>query len=298
MMWDRFYECPDVFKMGDWWYLVYSEKHAAIRKVQYFKGRTLDELKACTANDAGIWPDNHEGFLDGRSFYAGKTATNGTERFIWGWCPTRPGNDNTNVGAYPAEPEWAGALVAHRVIQAADGTLTLGPVNAIEEKFGNATTVKVAAQSGDVTADNGCYTLAAESYVLLNRLSECNRIEMTVTTESATDRFGISFVRGTDSAKYYTLMMNPEGDAKRKINFEEEGTEGIGFINGGDGYVFDRPADNTYHIVILNDNSVVTMYVNNAVAHTTRIHGIQKNCWSINNYGGCITISDLKVSKK
>ena len=22
MMWDRFYECPDVFKMGDWWYLV------------------------------------------------------------------------------------------------------------------------------------------------------------------------------------------------------------------------------------------------------------------------------------
>ena len=184
------------------------------------------------------------------------------------------------------------------MIQAADGTLTLGPVNAIEEKFGNATTVKVAAQSGDVTADNGCYTLAAESYVLLNRLSECNRIEMTVTTESATDRFGISFVRGTDSAKYYTLMMNPEGDAKRKINFEEEGTEGIGFINGGDGYVFDRPADNTYHIVILNDNSVVTMYVNNAVAHTTRIHGIQKNCWSINNYGGCITISDLKVSKK
>lgn len=26
MMWDRFYECPDIFKMGDWWYLVYSEK--------------------------------------------------------------------------------------------------------------------------------------------------------------------------------------------------------------------------------------------------------------------------------
>lgn len=61
MMWDRFYECPDVFKMGDWWYLVYSEMHAAVRKVQYFKGRTLEELKATTANDAGIWPDNHEG---------------------------------------------------------------------------------------------------------------------------------------------------------------------------------------------------------------------------------------------
>ena len=74
MMWDRFYECPDVFKMGDWWYLVYSEQASFMRKVQYFKGKTLEELKATTANDAGIWPDNREGMLDSRAFYAGKTA--------------------------------------------------------------------------------------------------------------------------------------------------------------------------------------------------------------------------------
>lgn len=83
--------------------------HAAVRKVQYFKGRTLEELKATTANDAGIWPDNHEGFLDSRGFYAGKTASDGTNRYIWGWCPTRSGNDNTAVGASPNEPEWAGS---------------------------------------------------------------------------------------------------------------------------------------------------------------------------------------------
>lgn len=41
---------------------------AAVRRVQYFKGHTLDELKACTANDAGVWPDNKEGFLDSRAF--------------------------------------------------------------------------------------------------------------------------------------------------------------------------------------------------------------------------------------
>ena len=72
MMWDRFYECPDVFKMGDWWYLIYSEQASFMRKVQYFKGRTLEDLKATTANDAGIWPDNREGMLDSRAFYAGK----------------------------------------------------------------------------------------------------------------------------------------------------------------------------------------------------------------------------------
>ncbi len=58
MMWDRFYECPDLFKMGDWWYLIYSEQHDAVRRVQYFKGRTLEDLKACTANDAGLCQDS------------------------------------------------------------------------------------------------------------------------------------------------------------------------------------------------------------------------------------------------
>lgn len=171
MMWDRFYECPDVFKMGDWWYLVYSEKHAAIRKVQYFKGRTLDELKATTANDAGIWPDNHEGFLDSRGFYAGKTASDGTNRYIWGWCPTRSGNDNTEVGASPNEPEWAGNLVAHKIIQHEDGTLTLGAVEGIDKKYVSEQEVKIMAQSeSGVTANNGVYTMTGDSYLLFNRL--------------------------------------------------------------------------------------------------------------------------------
>lgn len=46
---DRFYECADVFKMGDWWYLVYSDQNAVSRKVCYFKGSTLEELKQMTA---------------------------------------------------------------------------------------------------------------------------------------------------------------------------------------------------------------------------------------------------------
>ena len=36
--------------------------------------------------------------------------------------------DNAAVGAAPNEPEWAGNLVVHRLIQHADGSLTLGEV--------------------------------------------------------------------------------------------------------------------------------------------------------------------------
>lgn len=160
MMWDRFYECPDLFKMGEWWYLIYFEQHDAVRRVQYFKGRTLAELKSCTANDAGIWPDGHEGFLDSRGFYAGKTAS----------------------------------------------------------------------------------------------------------------------------------------DKLRKINFEEEG--GSGFIGNTDGYVFDTPTDGVYDVTVVTDNSVVTVYINDCAAYTNRVYGTAKNCWSINSYGGNISISDITISSK
>ena len=297
MMWDRFYECPDVFKMGNWWYLIYSEKHAAIRKVQYFKGRTLDELRATTANDAGIWPDDHEGFLDSRGFYAGKTASDGTNRYIWGWCPTRSGNDNTAVGASPNEPEWAGSLVAHRIIQHEDGTLSLGLIEGIALKYATPTVVKVMEKSNGVSESNGSYTLVDNAYVLFNRLNVSNKISFTVKTASNADKFGFSFVRGTDSSKYYTVVINSEdNNNKRKINFEEEGSEGKGFIGGIDGYLFHTPFDNVYNITICTDNSICVVYINDKVAYTNRIYGMQKNPWSINSYSGTIEISNLKVS--
>ncbi|MCF0180300.1 MAG: glycosyl hydrolase, partial [Bacteroidales bacterium] len=81
MQWDRFYECPDVFKMGNYWYLVYNDQTSFMRMPQYFKGTSLDDLKSCTANDAGRWPDYREGKLDGKGIYAVKTASDGTERF-------------------------------------------------------------------------------------------------------------------------------------------------------------------------------------------------------------------------
>lgn len=302
MMWDRFYECPDLFKMGDYWYLVYSELHHAVRRVQYFKGRTLDELKACTANDAGRWPDAHEGFLDSRGLYAGKTASDGTNRYLWGWCPTRSGKDNTAVGASPAEPEWAGNLVCYKLIQHEDGTLTLGQVDAVSEKYNQDVAVEVK-ESQNMTEADGTYTLAGnaeqpDAYMLMGRLGSHNKISFTVTTSNKWDKFGFSMVRGSDSKKYYTMVVNPEDENNRKVNFEEQGVEGKGFIAGIDGYVFARPADNVYNVTIYTDNSICVMYINDVCSYTNRIYGIQKNCWSINSYNGAnVKISNLKISQ-
>ena len=94
------------------------------------------------------------------------------------------------------------------------------------------------------------------------------------------------------------MVVNPEWEDGRKVNFEQEGEEGKGFIEAADGYVFQRPADNVYNIDIYTDNSVLTMYINDVCAYTQRIYGIQKNCWSINNYGGSITVFFCNIAIK
>ena len=302
MIWDRMLECADIFKMGNWWYMVYSEayKTSWSRKVKYMMAPSLEALKACFNDPGANWPkDGHEGVLDTRAFYAAKTASNGTDRYIWGWCPYRIGADihekNTNVGAGDGnEPAWSGALVCHKVIQHADGTLTLGAVPAMAAKYNKEASVSVMASNG---YSNGSLT-GDDAYVLYNRLGTCNHISFTVKTSNNWDKFGVSFVRGTDSKKYYTMVVNPEWEDGRKINLEQEGEEGKGFIEAADGYNFTRPADNVYHIDIYTDNSVLTLYINDVCAYTQRIYGIQKNCWSINNYGGAITVSDVKVTQQ
>lgn len=303
MIWDRQCECPDIFKMGDHWYCVYSEAYRTSwsRKVKYMMATTFEGLKACFNDPGANWPkDGREGVLDSRAFYAGKTAGNGADRYIWGWCPYRTGANihekNVNVGA-GGEPEWSGALVCHKVIRHADGTLSLGEVPAIASKYNKERLTIVMGSNGASLNGVGGTLSGDDAYILYNRLGVHNHISFTVTTSNNWDKFGVSLVRGTDSERYYTMVVNPENEHTRKVNFEQEGSAGAGFIEGIDGYNFPRPSDNVYNIDLYTDNSVMVMYVNGTYAYTQRVYGIQKNCWSINNYGGNITVSDVKVSE-
>ena len=184
----------------------------------------------------------------------------------------------------------------HRLIQHADGSLTLGEVPALSTKYNKVQTLTVDSMSENVVrqGDNN-FSLSGNSSILFSRLGSCNRISFTVKTTGNTDRFGLSLVRGSDSEKYYSIIVNPESDSRRKINFEQGGQKGIGFISGADGYAFDRPADNTYNVTVYTDNSVCVVYVNDVASYTGRIYGIQKNCWSIDCYGGGIAVSNVEV---
>lgn len=286
MLWDRMYECPDVFQMGDWWYLVYSDSPSWERTVKYVKAKSYEELKTQFTNDGDFDARQYWMKLDTRAFYAGKTASNGTDRFIWGWCPTRPDGNNANVGN--PEPKWSGALVCHKIAQNADGSLYLTAVPAMAAKYNKPVEVKEM-EKGD-------------NYTLYNRLGAHNHISFTVKTAGKDDKFGVSFGRGKGNDKFVTLRFNnPHWDwDKGEHKFRTEYWIGNGvedeFINNTEGNFFPFAEDNTYNVDIYTDNSVVVVYVNGTGCMTNRIYGLANNCWSINRYGN-VTVSDLKVSQ-
>ncbi|MDO4197263.1 MAG: DUF4975 domain-containing protein, partial [Prevotellaceae bacterium] len=116
--------------------------------------------------------------LDTRAFYAGKTASNGTDRFIWGWTPYRTGttihDKNISVGA-ESEPNWSGALVCHKLIQHADGTLSVGEVPAMAAKYNRQTEPKVMASENYASG-----TISGNGYALFSRLGYHNHISFVV----------------------------------------------------------------------------------------------------------------------
>ncbi|GAB3794163.1 beta-fructofuranosidase [Humibacter antri] len=112
-------ECPDVFRWGQWWYLVYSE----------FSDSFQTRYRMATSPD-GPWLAPEYDTVDGRAFYASKTVGLGGERFFIGWIATRAGDRDD--GAW----QWAGTMSVLRATQRADGTLAFGLPRSVLELYG------------------------------------------------------------------------------------------------------------------------------------------------------------------
>ena len=97
-------ECPEVFRLGNWWYLVesrYSERMQTVYRV--------------ARAPEGPWESRRLDSLDGRRFYAAKSASDGERRMSFAWIPFRKHHD--------PKQHWAGARLDRRAAALrADGT--------------------------------------------------------------------------------------------------------------------------------------------------------------------------------
>ncbi|MBE0699389.1 MAG: family 43 glycosylhydrolase [Anaerolineaceae bacterium] len=181
------HECPDLFRSGGWWYLVFSEFSEACL-TRYRMARSL----------AGPWIAPADDAFDGRAFYAAKTAADAAvQRCLFGWNPTRAGESDS--GAW----QWGGSLVVHEIFQRADGSLGARLPQTIRDFLGP----PLALDGKETLRLDGTGRLAQ---VDLGELPNCGRIHLRLRFTEGTRACGI-FLRGSaDGNEGCFLRLEPQ----------------------------------------------------------------------------------------
>jgi len=178
------HECPDLFRMGDWWYLIYSE----------FTDRNLTRYRMAR-NWRGPWLLPQDDAFDGTAYYAAKSFSDGQKRYLFGWIPTRTEQDESKGW------DWGGSLGVQELFQRSDGTLGITMPFSIKKAWFPSVKmqepVPLARQDGMV------------GYRLRCPASAIFRLSCKVLTTSETARLGIVLGQAEDSFEGYIYSILP-----------------------------------------------------------------------------------------
>lgn len=264
-------ECADVFKMGNYWYLLFSENWGASKGTHY--------RMAASLNGPWIKPENDR--FDGEYFYAAKTASDGNKRYAFGWTARKlPENDGGNK-------EWAGNMVIHELTQGTDGKLGAKAPESVKNLFTENTAVTLDNKSGDVTVSNENYTLSGDAKATFKSLGKKAKISGKFTLGNATGSAGFMFyVEGTEH--YY------------KIAFEPSNNQIVGYnsqLRTETKIPFKFESSVSYNVEIVIEGSICVLYIDGKAALSNRIYGRDKTNWGIFSDDQNFAVSNLEVKK-
>lgn len=259
------HECPDLFKMGDWWYLLFSE-FTDLVATRYRMSRSLQ----------GPWIIPHQDTFDGHAFYAAKTASNGKDRFIFGWNPTR--SDNSDAGSW----NWGGNLVVHQLVQDDNGLLRVCMPDTVAAAFNKG---PQPAGGTRVLEGNGTFATLVEG-----QLPSIAHLAATLQFDEHTRDFGCMLRCSDDLDKSYYLRFEP---AHQRLVFDKwprqaaEVSQAVELERA----VSLRP-NVPIHVQLIVDGNKGVVYVDDKVAMNFRIYDLKEGAWGWFVTDGRLTVSD------
>ncbi len=287
-------ECPDLFKMGYKWYLTFSRINRDEHRKTFYRIADSPDGPWKICRDA----DGHHETFDGQYLYAGKTASDGTARYLSGWCSTGQTINSNN------ELHWSGSLITHRLLQGPTGRLYPVIPAAVDNKFNKELLFEKLNTVGTVLESNKTYSITAtsngRSYAQFNRNKTAVKISMTIDAAQS-DHFGFTFGACDNPSELYSIAFdltsaNRWGMPSLFMNQEVSlgGTAGKTELNFTPLII---PADKRFDVKIVIEKSICVVYVNNNVAFTNRIYKMDQNLWTIYADQGTIRVNMMKVEK-
>lgn len=269
------HECPDLFRTGDWWYLVFSEFSEQFL-TQYRKARSLK----------GPWITPKNKSFDGRAYYAAKTASDGRKRFLFGWLATRTGAKDY------AGWNWGGNLVVHELVQQPDGDLAVRVPETVNAAFGAAHPAALQAGLGELQAGRlnapGSFGCA-----LAGPMPDRCRIDVTVTFEAGTRGCGLLLRSSDDYQSGYYVRLEPLAHRLVVDAYPRQGD--IPFM-----VELERPMPlqpgRRIHLKVLVDGSCCVIYAGDTFAVSTRLYDLKAGRLGVFVNDGTALFSGLSIT--
>jgi beta-fructofuranosidase len=234
------HECPDYFQWGDYWYLVYST----------LTDRTVTRYRMSTS-PTGPWTSPDDDELDGLGLYAAKTLSDGQHRYLVGWAT------NSVAGNDHADWLWGGNLLAHELVQAADGTLLVRQPELARRTLDSGDHPRT--PLGPVRLDAAGYESAT-----LATLPWSGYADLRITPAPGTKAFGIELRADEDRRHGYSVRFEP---ANHRLIVDK--LDRFGYIRPWDirPFRFDGP---DLDISLEFDGDLYVLYVGGTQAVTVR----------------------------
>jgi beta-fructofuranosidase len=258
------HECPEVFQLGDWWYLVYSE----------FSDHFVTRYRM-SRSPFGPWTVPLRDSIDGRAFYAGKSAELNGARYFAGWIPTREGNRDS--GAW----QWAGDFAAHEAVQADDGTLDIRMPKALRASFRAAAMPQFQPVLGDWTAKENSWTLVVpDAYGVAVSQDAPDQFLLDVILEVGenTTECGVILRASADGDEGYIIRLEPRAGRLVFDRWPRETTgEGQWQVSGDISHEIEleRPIEigpGLHRLSVVVDGSVCVAYLDDKIAMSARMY--------------------------
>lgn len=270
-------ECPDLFKLGDYWYLVFSE-FSHEKSTHYRMSKSIN----------GPWITPEMDVFDSAGFYAAKTTADNMNRYLFGWIPTKEQQEDSGKW------EWAGNMAVHQLYQRKDGTLAAQIPNQYEKYFASEQKFEIDKQIGNVTVDNN--GIKIESYndiagVISKPVKASMMVTATLKFDKNTDKAGIAFGVNGDLNKAYGIQIDLENN---RVSYESAILERIRYVDPTIQVPVKLTVDKEYAIKLVIENDICVLYIDD-VALSTRIYKMQNSDWGFYSSNGKVTFKDIKL---
>lgn len=277
------HECPDVFSWGDWWYMAYSE----------FSENFTTRYRMAKSPD-GPWTVPARDSIDGRAFYAAKTAERDGRRFFFGWIASKDGNSDD--GAW----QWAGTMAVLEARQNADGTLAFGFADELVDSFWDA--VPLAFNPGLPARLEAPYSYTAA--VSTEDLPDQFYARAELDIDAGTTECGLLLRSSQDGDRSYVLRLEPKRGRLVFDRWPRKVTGDAQWHVSGDvpfELELERPCDlspgkHTLEVVVERDLCVAV--VDRQVALSTRIYDLPSGRIGVFAGEGSVTVTDFEVRKR